>query len=70
MTLRDFTRIVTIDVPDGASHYSGDLFDDHTFYKCTQVGVAGDHWWFYKASSDKWVLASHHKPHWIEELPE
>lgn len=59
-----------VDVPEGASHFCGDLLDRPTFYKCTQVGVAGEHWWWYQTTTKTWFMASHFKPHWIEELPE
>lgn len=57
-----------IDVPDGSTHYHGDLLDNPSFYKCTQVGVVGDHWWYWHRQERQWKLSGHHKPHWIHEL--
>jgi hypothetical protein len=60
---------VEVKVPDGATHYSGDLLDEPTFYKMTMVGVVGEHWWMWIDDRAEWVLASHHRPSWIKELP-
>lgn len=62
-------RTTEVMAPDGATHYGGDLLQDPTFYKCTQVGVGGDHWWWYGRLSHEWKLAGHSKPHFIAEIP-
>jgi hypothetical protein len=58
-----------VQVPDKATHYAGELLDTPTFYYCSQVGVAGDHWWFWHPLRSEWVLASHYQPHNLKELP-
>lgn len=58
-----------VPVPNGATHYSGDLLDGPEFFKVTQVGVAGDHWWRWDPERVTWVFTSHARPAWIEPLP-
>ena len=65
---REITVEVKVQIPDKATHYYGDLLDHPSFYYMSIIGVAGEHWW--SLSSDGvWRLASHHKPHWIKEIP-
>lgn len=63
---RTIDVIVKVPIPEKATHYHGDLLDHPSFYYCSQVGVAGDHWWVHTPHG--WVLSSHHQPHWIKEL--
>jgi len=58
----------TVVAPNGATHYAGELLEDPSWYKCTQVGVAGDHWWRWSKERNEWVLASHFKPNWLKEI--
>lgn len=60
-------------VPDGATHISntcGLLDEEPRFYKCTQVGVVGDHWWFWNYKHQQWHFVGHATPYWIRELPQ
>lgn len=61
---------VNIEAPDGATHYTGDLLDDPSWYKVTQVGVVGDHWWRWNTKKSEWLLSSHCNPHFLKELSE
>ena len=65
--MRTVKVVVEVEVPEKATHYSGELTSFPCFYYCSQVGVVGDHWWYYHEGD--WILHSHHKPHWIKELP-
>lgn len=68
-----YTKTVEIDVPDGATHIYGDPLDDnygHMYYKCVQIGAAGDHWFVWSGDKKIWTMVSHHKPHWIITLAE
>lgn len=56
--------ITQVEVPDGATHYHGDILDTPTFFKCTQVG-GFDHWWYY---AHGWLLFGHSPPNWMKEL--
>lgn len=57
-----------LEVPYGATHYSGELINDEpVFFKCTQV-AGSDHWWFYDHKRKNWFLSGHTKPHWVKEL--
>lgn len=62
----DITVRVTVEAPDGATHYDGNLLGKPTFYKMTMVGVVGEHWWFYNGG--QWRLSQHSKPHWVKPL--
>ena len=62
---------VEVEAPDGATHFSGDLLDDPVWYKCTQVGAVGDHWWWYSKARGGWFLAGHSKPsRWLRSVEE
>lgn len=63
-----FRVVVEVDAPDGATHYYGELLHDPVWVKCTQIGVAGDHWWQYDPHKG-WMFSSHFKPHWAKEIP-
>jgi hypothetical protein len=60
---------VVVDAPDGATHYIGD-HNVMGFYKRKDIGVAGEHWFYWHPDGKEWKMASHHKPHWIEPIPE
>jgi hypothetical protein len=59
---------VAVIAPDDATHYTGDLLNDPTWYKVTQIGVVGDHWWYKKAGQDKWLLYGHSAPHFLKQI--
>jgi hypothetical protein len=59
---------VAVEAPEDATHYSGHP-DDMGFYKRRDIGAAGEHW-FGWTTDRGWVMVSHHKPHWIEPIPE
>lgn len=61
---------VEVWVPDGATHYFGDLLDMPTFYKRRDIGVAGEHWFFWSRTRKTWVMSGHHQPHWTLPIPE
>lgn len=60
--------IIEIEIPDGATHYSGylDCFSDITFYK--KKVIAGYDHWFYLNEFYVWKLASHMEPKFIKEI--
>jgi len=60
--------IVEIEVPEGATHYGGSLTDDPTWYKCTQIGVVGAHWWYYSADRKSWIFMGHFPPHFYTRI--
>lgn len=60
---------VIVEAPDDATHYIGSV-DDMGFYKCRQIGVAGDHWFSYSEKEKQWKMVSHYQPHWILPIPE
>jgi hypothetical protein len=57
-----------IDAPEGASHFGGNLLDSPLWYKKTEIGVVGEHWWFWDKGSDQWRLSGHSSPHWIKPI--
>jgi len=59
---------VIVEAPEGATHYLGEV-DDMAFYKCRQIGVAGDHWFVY-INNKEWKMVSHYHPNWIKPIPE
>lgn len=61
------TTVVT--APVEATHYGGDLLEDPRWYKCTQVGVVGDHWWRYDKGRSEWVFAGYIPPHRSKAIP-
>ncbi len=67
MRIKKFLAVIAVDVPNGATHYNGNLHESPTFYKRKDIGVAGEHWFGF---NKEWWFVGHHKPHWIEELPE
>lgn len=49
--------VVEIEVPDGATHYTGDLANYHYFYKLKQVGTADDIWYhLFHYRDEVWYL--------------
>ena len=68
MKLTVVTR-TEIDAPDDATHVDPDEdVDLLVFYKMTNVGVVGEHWWRWKQR--EWVFVSHRKPPRVIEIPE
>jgi hypothetical protein len=61
--------VLPIEVPDGATHYFGDLLNHPVFVKTTFVGVAGEHWWTFDPTRSEWILMSHYPPHWLKKIP-
>jgi hypothetical protein len=57
-----------IEAPDGATHYTGNLRHDPTWWKCRRIGIAGDHWFYWNDERGEWYFFSHYKPHWINEI--
>lgn len=68
MRTRSISVVRVVEAPFDATHFAGDLLDDPSWYKCTQVGVAGDHWWRMDGAG-VWKFVGHNKPSWIEEIP-
>jgi len=60
-----------IDVPDDATHYSGDLHvqGEHNWWKCQKVGIGGEHWFVWRSGDTEWRFSQHAKPWWIKEIP-
>ena len=65
---------VTLNVPDEATHYIGDLLDHPTWVKMKVIN--GREYWFgfdddiaYEHVGDRWkLIRSGVKPHWAEEI--
>jgi len=60
---------VAIEVPDGTEGFVGRIFmfDDPIWFKKTNVGVVGDHWWAWDGK--EWKLFGHRKPNSLRVLP-
>lgn len=58
---------IEIEVPDGATHYRGDILDRPFFFKCTKV-AGYDHWWVHEPDRVGWWLVGHSPPHFMKEL--
>ena len=64
---------VEVQAPDGATHYCGHLGGDvreFTYYKARDIGVAGQHWFYWSEQRKEWRMASHHQPNWTHLIPE
>lgn len=61
--------ISEIEAPDDATHYSGDILDNPTWWKLS-VNSTGtiSMWCFWKAQEKEWYVRSTHKPHWITKI--
>lgn len=46
MKPREIIVPVNVIVPEDATHYTGELHDEPTFYKCKNIGVVGEHWFY------------------------
>jgi hypothetical protein len=61
-----------IEVPDGATHYAGNPFNNTNglaYYKCVQDGALGDRWWHWMEPERSWFLVSQGcRPGWLREL--
>jgi hypothetical protein len=53
--------------PDGATHYCGQLRDEPSFFKLTQVGVADKHWWVWE--DGVWKFWGVNSPRMVKPLP-
>lgn len=60
---------IEIEIPEGATHYIGNIFDDPIWLKCSKIGVVGEHWWIWK-SYGIWTFHSHKKPESCKEIDE
>lgn len=59
----------TVEVPEDAQYYCGDLLGECIFYKCTSIGVVGDHWWQkVNSGSSPWKFIGHYKPNWMYQI--
>lgn len=59
---------VQVEVPDGASHFTGNLLDEADFYKCKDV--AGFPQWFWWAGArGEWMLQGDGPPYWAQPIP-
>lgn len=62
------TASVTREVPDEATDYK--LFSGTVlFFKCNQVGVVGDHW-YYLRHDGVWHFHGHNRPQALNAIPE
>lgn len=62
--------VVDVHVPSKATHFGGNLTDEPSWYYCSQVGVGGDHWWYWDENRHGWYLYAHHKPNWCHPIAE
>lgn len=59
---------VQVEVPDGATHFTGNLLDEAEFYK--RKDVAGFPQWFWWAPHlGEWMLHGDRPPHWAQPIP-
>ena len=64
---------VSIDIPNGAEYYSGNLLDPPTCTYFKHTMIAGyEHWWYYDPSSKRkeWLLFGHNKPSYCDPVSE
>lgn len=63
--------VVTIEYPDGATHYTGWLgTDDVTYYKWLENSTGTvKTWCYWSDEKDGWLIASEHPPHFLEPIP-
>lgn len=56
----------TIPVPEGTTHYAGNLMDDPTWYK-----ISDGYWWFWNTARNVWHAtrcATHAAPPFVQKL--
>lgn len=54
MSYKKVRVVVEIEIPEGATHYSGRLDDMPTFFK--KKDINGPHWFDYYEDRDVWIL--------------
>lgn len=61
---------VSLAIPPGATHYSGDLLDDPTFWrwKANSTGTVMG-WQYWNARRGEWMLGSEQTPHFLQAIP-
>jgi len=61
---------VEIDIPEGATHFVGNLTDDPTWYKyvINSTGVIRA-WYFYYPVRQTWLYDSEYAPNFLKEAP-
>lgn len=59
--------IIEIEVPDGATHYSGRISYDPVWYKQKQR-VDGMYWYSCWREGAPWMLESVLKPNWLHKI--
>ena len=55
---------VEVEVPEGATHYAGEILDDPTYWKSLQRSD-GEHWYIWEAERRAWCPTGTTKPYWI-----
>lgn len=58
---------VQIEVPEGASHFTGNLLSEAEFYKCVSV-VGFPQWFWWDADRGKWMLYLGKPPHSLQPI--
>ncbi len=59
---------IEINVPEGATHYCGNLLDDPTWYK-TEILTGVPYWLYWSNQHNEWMIKGETKPHWVIDIP-
>ena len=60
---------VEVDVPEGATHYAGEILDDPTYWRPKERSD-GLYWQYWCETRHSWMFSGINKPHWISLLSE
>jgi hypothetical protein len=59
--------LIDVEIPDGATHYAGNLANDASFFKKKKIAQY-DHWFVYNVIAG-WHLYTHSKANCIKPIP-
>lgn len=46
-----------IEIPEGATHYIGNIAREPNFFKSKEIGVVGTHWFEWRSDIEEWVFS-------------
>ncbi len=62
--------IVEMEIPDGATHFTGDLLHDPTWWKfLINSTKAVQTWCYWNEGQKRWFIQSEHAPHFLKSIP-
>ena len=63
--------VVDIDVPNGATHYTGSLLDDPIWFKFTVNSTKVIRvWCYWSPLNDAWMIYGEKPPYFLKEIPQ